>query len=428
VATYSRYCALCWIRGADTFVSETGQFIIHAYPTPQFQDRSSLTNSAIVELEPQFLAVTAERTKRVLLQELAQDDAYRGKVHLIILDRVPPDYPITLVSRVYSDGFEYQMGIPRQIENVKLIKGLIQAMLQEYANRRSHRSSELPAWLVEGMTREVLSSVTPIFIANKQPVTIEIRGYDRLNRARTFFSTNSGLTINELSFPDFSDAVQMKRFQNGAHLFVHELLRQPGGPQVMSRFIQALPFSFNWQKAFYDVYRSQFHSPLQLEKWWALVWADFNSKRQQEKWSLGLSLEKLQGMLMTSLEHRVQTNSIPQRREANLQELLSETGFSLQKAVLEQKLQQLYFLSFNLSPEASALAEGYQEVIKSYLDQKTGSEYRPGLRIEPETRDEYVIKNTVKELNRLDQLMADLRSGKIAPAARTARNSRQARR
>src|SRR5687767_10223274 len=103
---------MCGVWGAETFLSETGQFIVHAYPAPQFGQRIVRTDPVILKLEPQLLAVTAERTKRIFLQELGQGDNFRGKVHVTILDRAPIEQPITLVARKYSDGFQYQLGIP----------------------------------------------------------------------------------------------------------------------------------------------------------------------------------------------------------------------------------------------------------------------------------------------------------------------------
>jgi len=432
VATYSRYCALCGIWGADSFVSESGQFIVHAYPGFAFEDRSALTNAAIIRLEPQLLAVAAERTKRIFLQEIAENDAYRGKWHLVILDRFRGQEAVTLVSHVHPDGFEYQMGIPRQVEYSRLVKGLVKGLLLEYANRSSHRNAELPGWLVEGMTQQVLSSLTPTYLNDRKTLSYEVRGYDRLLRARTFFATNSGLTINELSFTDLNagqfDAIQTRRYQSSAQLLVQELLRLPNGAQMMRKFIQDLPFSLNWQKSFFQAYRSQFQTPLELEKWWTLVWVDFQSKREHQQWPLALSLEKLQATLLTSLEHRLEPNSLPERREATLQQVLTDTDFTLQKAVLEQKLQQLFFLTFNLFPEAGSLAVGYQQAMKSYLEQRSASDYQPGLKTDPEVRNETLVRNTIKELNRLDALMADLKSGKTVPVAKDSRNSRQARR
>jgi hypothetical protein len=238
--------------------------------------------------------------------------------------------------------------------------------------------------------------------------------------------------MNELSFADLNtepkNPLETSRFQHSAHIFVHELLALPQGPQLMSRFIQALPFSMNWQNAFFQVYRAHFQTPLDLEKWWALIWVDFKNKHERQEWPLQLGLQKPESTLLTSLEHRQKTNSLPQRRDASLQELLSETDFELQKAVLEQKLQQLFFISFNLSPQASSLSGAYEQAIRNYLEQRSRAEYQPGLRSDPETRNEYLVKNTVKELNSLDQNLADLRSGKIPPESKPGRNTRQARR
>jgi len=430
VSQLTRYCAVCGLLGVDTSASESGQFIVHAYPPPQFEDRRIQTNITLVKLEPQFLVITAERTKRNFLQELELQDAYRGKVHIYISDRARPEQPLSIVSKMHSDGFEYLVGVPRNVEELKLVKGLVQVLLLELANRNSHRNAELPSWTVEGLTRELLSSITPSFVGNRKPLTIETLGYDRLREARKFFQSNSCLSINELSFSNLSKLApgsnDLLRYQYSAQLFLHSLLGLRNGSALFTRFIQSLPGTLNWQIAFFEVYKHHFNSPLDLEKWWALTWIDFENRREHEIWPRALSLQKLQATLLTSLDFYASTNALPQTRDVTLPQLLTDVDFDLQKSVLEYKIKQIFFLSFFLSPEAGSLAARYQQIMKKYIDERADAQYRPGTKKTPGVRDEKTIRNAVKEIQQLDAAMAELKAGKLPENLKPSKNRQRA--
>jgi hypothetical protein len=432
VSDLTRYCAVCGLLGVDTILSETGEFIVHAYRAPLFVDPAIRTNQSLLALEPQFVAITAEKTKRLALQELEQQDAFRDKIHIYINDRLRPGQPITLMTRMYRDGFEYLMGVPRHVEHVKIVKAIVQAFLLEMANHGGKRSAEIPSWLVEGFTQEILTSLTPPYVANKRPLTIMRLGYDRLAGARAFFQTNSCLTISELSFSDISalapDSLELLRYQKSAHLLVHELLHLHDGPRQLTRFIRALPATLNWQTAFYNVYQRQFQTPLDLEKWWALTWVNFQRHREHELWSSALSLDKLQNLLLTPLEFHSRTNALPESRQVTLQQLLKETDFSMQKTVLNHKIQQLYFLSVSLSRETARLAADYEQAMKNYLQDKSRSAYQPGLRADPEIRARLLLKSAIEQFDKLDLTLAQLKQSNSKTASTQPEPSLEARR
>lgn len=415
---YSRFCATCGIRDADSFVSQSGQFVIHGNAIPPTLPSLGPSEKFYVVVEPQGVAAAAERAKRSLLVELGLQEAFGEKIHIVILPRAPVTQPITIVSRQHPDGFIYQMGVPIRVEQTRLTKGLVQALLTDFANRGSRRAAELPTWLVEGMTRQVMATISPTYVANKRLVTFDVVGYDRLARARNYFQTNNCLTIQELSFPkvDFNAIEERDQYQNSAHLFVHQLLKLPRGKRLMAQFIKTLPNALNWQTAFHSVYHREFPGPLDLEKWWALTWINFKKSGEHETWPITVSLQKLEALLMTSIETSVQTNSLPERKEVKLQSLLTDTDFSLQKQVIEQKLQQMFFLAFNLHPEVSALAAKYQQVLRSYVERRSVADYQPSLRSDPEARKEALVKAVSQELDGVDKLWPQIAAKETAPA------------
>jgi hypothetical protein len=352
-------------------------------------------------------------------------------VHVVVLPRSRPEQPIQVVSHVYNDGFQYQVGMPGFLESSRMIKGFVQVVLQEFANRGSHRNAELPTWLVEGMNRQLRSTLAATPVLEQKPLNsagaflarpqVKI-GFDRLGSTRVFFLTNSPLTIQDLSFsnlPALSD-LERKRYESSAHFLVYELLQLRGGPLLMAAFIQSLPHALNWQTAFFSVYRQFFHTPLDLEKWWMLRCVEVQNRKGHQLWNTATSLDRFGALLRTPTEFRASTNSIPERREATLQQVLAQFDFGVQKDILAQKLQQIFFISVNLSPEVTPLASAYEQAIEGYLEKRALNDYQPTLKSDPEQRLELLVKSTSKALDQLDQAREDIRAGrtpKLPPVA-----------
>ena len=414
VTSYTRFCSTCGVLGADSILSQTGQFVVHGPTERTFPPRWPENAPPLLELEPQLVAVTAERTKRAFLEELAVPDSFHDKVHVLVLSRAAPLQSIRLVSHVHTDGFQYQVGLPVYLETSRLIKALVQVLLQDYSNRGSRRSAELPTWLVEGMTRQLLSSVVPAPVVNRTPLTVERLGFDRLGATRRYFQTNNPLTIQELSFSNLSamsDAEKV-RYEASSHLLVHELIRIRGGPVLLGRFVQSLPHALNWQTAFHQVYQQYFRTPLDLEKWWMLSGLEVKQRQVRESWAVSVSLDRLDALLHVPMEYRVSTNAIPQHREVTLQEFLSLADFGVQKDILGQKLQQIFFMSVNFSPEVRSVANAYEQAIDAYLQKRALSDYQPGLKSDPEQRLQMLVNSASKNLDELDRAREDVRAGR----------------
>jgi hypothetical protein len=424
VTTYTHFCVTCGIWGVDTFESESGQFIVHGNTGVRFPPVNFNPDTPLLELQPQLVAVTAERIKRVLYQELGLSDSHRDKVHVILFDFARPDQAIRVISRMNSDRFVYQVGLPAFIDRDRLVKALVHALLLEIANRGSHRCAELPAWLVDGFSRQVRSSVTPAVVANKEPLTFEIHGYDRLGASRTFLQTNTPVSIQELSFGLAAPAskLERQRFETSAHLLVFDLLRVRAGRELMVRFLEDLPKTYNWQTALFSAYRAYFGTPLDFEKWWTLNCLDARNHDKREIWPVPLSLQRLDTVLLTPMELRSRTNSIPQRPEATLQEVIYATDFGVQKEIFTRKLEELFFLSINLAPEVRPLATGYGKTIENYVQKRTTGEYQPGLKVDPEQRVQSLIKETITAFEKLDRAREDLQSGRAPKVVRTGKS------
>lgn len=408
---YTRLCASCGIWGAETISSHSGQFIVHGSSGTRLRPRDTGTNAAAyISVEAQSLAVTAERVKRAFLQELLAGDHFQDKVHAIVLDLAPPTQPIQIISQIFSDGLQYRMLVPGHVEHARLIRGLVQILLAEFANRGAHRCAELPRWLVEGMTRQVLASAVPTYVVNEVSSAVEVLGYDRLSYTRSFLSTNTPMTVQELSF--YSGSAEEERFAASAHLMVHELLKLKGGPGLMINFLRALPAGLNWQTAFYQVYGAHFNGALAFEKWWMLAWHDQKNRPKQEVWPRETGIARLDALLLTSMELRVSTNSIPQRRDATLQEVIERTGFSDQRAILSQTVQELFFASMNLPEDLREVAIAYQRTLIDYVQKRSVNEYQPGLKYDPAQREQTLVRATIKRLAELDIARQEVAAGR----------------
>jgi hypothetical protein len=425
VGSYTRFCATCGVLGAESVLSQSGQFVAHGITARTFPPLRAPGEPALILLEPELIAVTAERTKRAFLDELGMGDAPHDKVHVLLLSQAKPDHNIGIVSQMHTDGFQYQVGLPIYLEPGRMIKALVQALLQEFANRGARRNAELPTWLVEGMTRQLMTSVVPAPVVNRTPLTVERLGFDRLGSIRGYFQTNNPLSIQELSFSNLAamSAEERFRYEGSAHLLVHELLRLRSGKVMMREFVRGLTQTLNWQTAFYNAYRQYFRTPLDFEKWWMLSCVEVRKQEERQAWSTAASLDRLDSLLRVPLEYRTSTNTIPQTREASLQELIRSTDFAAQKNLLGQKLQQLYFLGVNLSAEVAPVANAYEDAIDSYLQKRSLTDHQPALKSDPAQRIQAVERTTLSTLDQLDTARRDLKEGRKPRLPQRARPS-----
>jgi len=411
-AQFARFCPTCNFHGVESFVNQTGLFVVHGSTVP-FRGRPDGTNNpAIIELEPQLVVVAAERAKRALSQALRTTDDFQDKIHISVLDRAPVTQSIKVVSQIHPDGFIYKAGFPARIEGQQFAKGLMQVILLEYANRGGKRAAELPFWLVEGLTRQVLTAIEPAYVLNRNPMTIETVGYDRLGTTRSFLETNSVASIQDLSFPNLAGEESRARFEASAHLLVNRLLTLPNGPVLMSRFLRALPQTMNWQTAVFGVYKDHFDGPLSFEKWWMINWIEYRKRENAEYWPTALTLDRLDNLLLCSMEMRSGTNTIPSQRLITIQELLRTTDFSVQRELLGQKLQQMFFMTVNVPTGILPLWSAYQNTLESYLQRRSQLNYQPALKSEPEQRLQAVIKAATDALGELDFARGELKAGR----------------
>jgi hypothetical protein len=295
------------------------------------------------------------------------------------------DEDITIFSRRSINGWSYQVQLPDVLSRTRLAQAMTGVLLLEFANRNATaHSAEIPAWLTDGLSQQLLAAGSSEFIlsspdkvANSLPVTrinMTERGMDPLAAARRVLKISPPLTFEELSWP--TDA-QLSGGDGGAYrasaqVFVDALLDLKNGPARLRAMLESLPQFYNWQLAFQPAFRAEFPRPLDLEKWWALQVVSFATHDPGSGWTPAVSREKLDEILSVPVEMRTASNSLPAHAEISLQAVIRNLDSVRQMAILQARLRDLGLAQLRVAPQFAALADGYRRAIDGYL-----GEHRP---------------------------------------------------
>lgn len=408
-------------------VSRSSQFIVHRPAGFQnYVPAEAKPDARIIRLEPDLLAVSAERIKAAFLKELMLPDRYRGRIHLVLTERKAAEQPIAIISTRYRDRWQFQVEVPDRIEEARLMEGIVQVLLLELVTRDpTPRCPELPAWLVQGLAAHLLASASSPFIFQPEIRTVrEVFSVDPAHEARDFLRTNTPLNFTELSLPSTPNRSEERQNAQrySAQLLVTELLQLHGGRAGLLNMLSALPQCWNWQTAFFSAFSPRFQRMLDMEKWWSLHLVDLLGRDQRQTWPREASLQRLDEILLTPVQMRLGINDLPVITQVPLQEILSQGDPKSQKAMLGQKITQLAVLGLNMSPQCGRLADRYRNTLESYLQNRERLAYAPSLKMNPSLRSLLVINAAIKQLDALDAERAALRkdnrgSARIAPSA-----------
>ena len=417
-----------------TVQSQSGQFIISA---PAHSERNPLaaiarTNRQWIEIEPALLVVSCERVKQAVARHLGVTAPWRGRIHVGIVPAESVEDGPSLAADRFRDDWVYRLGVPDVVERNRLMRGLVQVVLLESANRRAgERSAELPAWLVVGLTEQLLaeSEAELLFAPPRKEVgglkldsTVVLRRQsDERAALHARLREQAPLTLQELSWPDDTalDGPAAAAYRVSAQVFVGELLRLKGGPACFRAFLEELPRHLNWQTAFLKAFRPHFERLLDLEKWWGLQVAYLGGRDLLHAWPPAESWRKLEEVIRVPVQVRASTNDLSAVRESvSLQTVVHDWPRLRQTPVLRARLQQLELLCQRVAPEVLPLAEDYRRVLAHFLTERDkqgavvtrGPNVRPGL--------VQLISLTVRQLDALDARLASARGEQPPPAAR----------
>jgi hypothetical protein len=374
--------------------SVSGQFIASGIGEISRLARSPLiaADTNLVRLEPALLVVSAERIKESLWRalEIKSTAPWRGQIHFVLHPAQTPDEGITIVSQPLNKVWNYRVELPDVLPRVNFTRALTAALLLEYANRNAQsHSAEVPAWLTDGLSQQLLAAGSPETVlsapdktVNDLPMTrvsTDTSGMDARAAARRVLKNSPALTFEQLSWPTDEqlsggdDGV----YRASAQLFAGEILKLKNGPADLRATLETLPQFYNWQLAFQSAFRGIFPRPLDLEKWWALSVVSFISLDPGPGWTLEVSQKKLDDILRVPVETRVTKDSLPVHAEISLQAVIRNWDAAHQAAILQTKLRDLELAQLRMAPSLAALTEGYRRALAGYLGDRRPGAPRP---------------------------------------------------
>jgi hypothetical protein len=340
-------------------------------------------NPSFTRLDPKLLPVSCERIKQLLWRQLEATALWRGRISVGLYPASSADDPISLNADQFRDGWQYRVALPNFLERSRYVRTLVQVLLLEFANRTAKdHSSEIPFWLTEGFTQEVLASSDMDVILPPAPqtainglwVTVTFTNHQRidpLTQAHAELQAGSPLSFQQLSWPEPEPTAEGESlYRSSAQLFVHSLLAMKDGPASLRAMLEELPEHYNWQFAFLHAFRAAFSRPLDVEKWWALQTAHFTGRELAQTWELNESWQKLDETIRSFVQVRLDTNDLPLEAEVSLQTVLREWDTARQTQALQLKVRELEQLRLRLAPEHVALADEYRQTLAAYLEHR----------------------------------------------------------
>ncbi len=403
--------------------SISGQFIVRATGTAEIPAGLArlATNQNFVFLEPRLVPTSCERIKQCLARELGASAPWRGKIFLAVRPARSADDPVTIFSERFKNGWRYQVELPNPLERTRYVRAIAGVLLQEMANRSAaNRPAEVPTWLIEGFTRQLLaSSELEIILPPAQKRAsgldftfshVDARRQDPLETAHKVLLAGPALTFQELSWPtpDQLTGTAGEVYGCSAQVFVDGLARLPDGRACLRTMIDQLARFYNWQFAFLRAFQPHFQRLIEVEKWWALALARFTGRDLAQTWAAVESWQQLDKVIRFAVQVRAGTNELPMRAEVSLQAIIREWGRDAQTLALQEKLRELFLLRLRVATNHIALVDDYRQVLQTYLENRDHKGLIP-------FRKEATRRHAVAEaLQQLDIL--DTRRMALAPA------------
>ena len=426
--------------------SLSGQFMVQAARSAE-PDPILAANQTLVHLEPALVAVSAERIKRNLWQALEANQPWRGRIFVTLYPAVSAEDSALITSEQFKDGWQYHVRLPNVIERGRYVRAMIEVLLLELANRSAGPcSADVPTWLVEGLSRQLLLSkgmeiilpspatpgaspshvietpAGPVFsgLANTL-ASADGLWQNPLDRAHQQLTSYPPLTFQDLCWPtqaQWADAAG-ELYRSSAQLFLNCLLHLNDGPACLRAFLAQLPQHYNWQFAFLRAFQSHFASLLEIEKWWALQVAEFTGHDLTQTWPADESWQKLDEAVRSGVQVRTATNELPFHAQATLQNIIRDWDSVPQVLALQSKLRELEAIQSRVSRDLVPLVEDYHNVIASYLNHRDSTGLLLGLRKKAARR--HATSAALVQLDALDSRRLALRPAQklASPPART---------
>lgn len=389
-------------------------------PRPVNRSAALEKDPRLTPLDLRFLPVSCERVKELLSRELGATAPWRGRIFVTVYTATAAHDPITIASERFRDGWQYRVELPDLVERGRFVRAMVQALLLEMANRNAGaHSAEIPGWLLEGLSRELLASsqvdlilTPPQTSANGLLLTSVHKSQVQENplaEAHKRLNNEPPLSFQQLCWPASEqltgDAGEV--YGCSAQLFVSDLLNLRRGKECMRAMLAELPQHYNWQLAFFHSFQPYFQNTVEVEKWWALQLVHFTGRELTEAWDGEKGWNKLDQAVRSEVQVRIGTNEMPLHVEAKLQTVLQEWDDSRQLPALRAKLAELGMLRPRLGTNLAPVLDEYCRILNDYLSERA----HPGfvLPLRKGTVRRHAEEAAVKQLDAADQRLAALR-------------------
>ena len=311
------------------------------------------------------------------------------------------------------------------MERNRLVAAVIRVLLEEIANRNAlEQPAEIPAWLTQGLAQQLLREPPYDLVAGlPEEGDLGIRSRMTIDKwtntpplawAHAVLQTRPPLTLDELSWPEEGQEEE-DAYRSSAQLFVTDLLQLDGGRPCLRAMISELPRHYNWQMSFLDAFQSRFTSRLELEKWWALCVVRFTGRDLSQAWSSDVTWKKLDALIRTGAQMRTDKDDLPLHEAVTLQTILAEWNLATQEAVLKDKIQRLAALRNSASQDLVHLVDDYRQVLTDYIRQRDKAGQFRKTNVQLTLGHDKLAQETIRRLDTLDSIRADLRARSPAP-------------
>lgn len=360
------------VQSNRPMVSASGQFAVYrapeeGWPAPRLNPN---VQTNYVQVDPGVLVVVCDRIRSAVIQNLGVQDMWQGRIFIYLREARNLDEPIFIPPP--QNPQTYTLFVPDKVGRNRLISAIVAAVLEEIADRNAPRPAEIPAWLVDGLAREVAQEHPHDLVFSSAPFNpdaLHLYSWDvkpPLERAQEVLRQWPPLTIDQLSWPAPGQADD-EVYTSSAQLFVQDLLRLNDGRQCMWAFLPALTHHLNWQVSFMEAFHSDFTSQLDLEKWWVLCLMNFTGRDLSGLLTSGNTRERLDVLLEPEVEVRESPDQIPTNRTASLQEIIVGWTPAMQEQTLKNTLGELTSLQIQASRDVKPLVEAYCDALETYI-------------------------------------------------------------
>ena len=406
--------------------SHSGQFIVHAerLSGPAGTHSNPTTDRNFFRLEPTLVTVACERIKQALSRELGGNTPWRGKIVLALHRARVGDQIITITSEKFKNGWQYRVDLPGVVERGRYVRAIVQVLLLDLANREANsRLAEIPLWLTEGLSQQLLTSneieiilpppLETVNGLNVRTMSVTERKTNPIEQARKQLGACPPLTFEQLSWQTegelAGDAAEI--YRGSAQLFIGELSRLRDGHTCLRTLLAQLPHYHNWQFAFLRAFQSHFEQLVDVEKWWALCVAQSAGQDFAPAWPAEESWQKLDQTIRSSARVRAGMAE----PDVTLQTIIREWNRLEQNQALTSKVRELALLRSRVVPELVVLVQEYGQALEAYLQNRYRTSPIP--RLGRKASPSHIVEETLQRLDALDARREALRPAPAPVAA-----------